>query len=78
MADPSIEQLLATVKSENRALADQLRQARSDLHCLGVSDQNRVLIYAAFSGAIGVVVGLGIGMSLTYPRVQKREDRSTK
>jgi hypothetical protein len=28
-------------------LGDQLRQARADLHRLGVSDQNRVLVYSA-------------------------------
>ncbi|MBK7829596.1 hypothetical protein, partial [Nannocystis sp.] len=45
MADTTLEQALAAVKCENHALADQLRQARSDLHRLGVADQNRVLVY---------------------------------
>ncbi len=68
MADTTLEQALAAVKCENHALADQLRQARSDLHRLGVADQNRVLVYAACTGAVGVLVGVAIGMSLVSPR----------
>jgi hypothetical protein len=45
----------------NRLLNDQLLQARADLHRLGVNDQNRALLYAAVSGAVGIVVGLAVG-----------------
>ena len=69
MTDLTLEQALAAVKAENHTLADQLRQARSDLHCLGVADQNRVLVYAACTGAVGVLVGVAIGMSLAPPRM---------
>ena len=69
MTDLTLEQAHAAVKSENHTLADQLRQARSDLHRLGVADQNRVLVYAACTGAVGVLVGVAIGMSLVPPRM---------
>lgn len=72
MADASFEQALAAAKSENHALTDQLRQARSDLHRLGVADQNRVLVYSACTGALGVLVGVAIGMSLVSPRAIPR------
>lgn len=58
------DQALAAAKSESRTLADQLRQARCDLHRLGVADQNRVLVYSALAGALGVVIGVGIGIKL--------------
>ena len=45
-------------------LADQLRQARGDLHRLGISDQNRALVCAAVSGALGILFGLGIGLNV--------------
>ena len=72
MADLTLEQSLAAITAENHTLADQLRQARSDLHRLGVADQNRVLVYAAATGAIGVLVGVAIGMSLVSPRAIPR------
>ena len=68
MADASLEQALAASKAANQVLTDQLCQARSDLHRLGVADQNRALVYAAATGAIGVLVGVAIGMSLVSPR----------
>lgn len=54
--DDTIDTLAA-----NRLLNDQLLQARADLHRLGVSDQNRALLFAAVSGAVGIVVGLAVG-----------------
>lgn len=52
---------LAKLATENKALSDQLRQARADLHLLGVSDQNRALGYAALAGAVGLALGLALG-----------------
>lgn len=46
----------------NRLLSDQLLQARADLHRLGVNDQNRALVYAAVTGALGMGIGLLIGL----------------
>ncbi len=70
MADPvlTIDQAMVALKTENQSLADQLRQARCDLHRLGVADQNRVLVYAACTGAAGVLVGVAIEISLVSPR----------
>ena len=51
-------------RTEARTLSDQLRQARADLHRLGIADQNRGLVCAAVSGALGILVGLGLGLSM--------------
>ncbi|SFF11190.1 hypothetical protein SAMN02745121_06998 [Nannocystis exedens] len=64
MATPNIEQALELARAEARALSDQLRQARADLHQLGIADQNRALVCAAVSGALGVLCGIGIGLSI--------------
>lgn len=48
----------------NRVLSDQLLQARADLHRLGISDQNRALVYAASTAAVGFLVGLAVGLSI--------------
>lgn len=64
MSETTLDQSIAAIRQENRTLSDQLRQARADLHRLGVSDQNRVLIGSAISGALGVLVGIGIGFKL--------------
>ena len=39
MATANAEQALELARAEARMLADQLRQARADLHRLGISDQ---------------------------------------
>lgn len=64
MTTANIEQALELARAEARALTDQLRQARADLHRLGIADQNRALVCAAISGAVGIAVGLGIGLSV--------------
>ena len=64
MADANTEQALELARAEVRTLADQLRQARADLHRLGIADQNRALVCAAVSGALGIVVGIGIGLNI--------------
>ena len=64
MATTNVEQALELARAEARMLADQLRQARADIHRLGISDQNRALVCAAVSGAIGIVCGVGIGLTL--------------
>lgn len=64
MPDPNLEQTLLAAKAEARTLADQLQQARADLHRLGVADQNRVLVCAALSGGLGIAFGIGIGLYL--------------
>ena len=64
MADANTEQALELARAEARTLADQLRQARADLHRLGIADQNRALVCAAVSGALGIVVGIGVGLSI--------------
>ena len=64
MADTNSEQALELARAEARTLADQLRQARADLHRLGIADQNRALVCAAVSGAVGIVIGVGIGLSI--------------
>ncbi len=63
MATPTIEQTLELARAEARMLSDQLRQARADLHRLGISDQNRCLVCAAVSGAVGIVFGIGLGVA---------------
>jgi hypothetical protein len=64
MATANVEQALELARAEARMLSDQLRQARADIHRLGISDQNRALVCAAVSGAIGIVCGVGIGLTL--------------
>jgi hypothetical protein len=64
MATSNVEQALELARAEARALTDQLRQARADLHRLGIADQNRALACAAVSGALGVLCGIGIGLSM--------------
>ena len=64
MVDTNTEQALELARAEARTLADQLRQARADLHRLGIADQNRALVCAAVSGAVGIVIGVGIGLSI--------------
>ena len=64
MATATAEQALELARAEARMLADQLRQARADLHRLGISDQNRALVCAAVSGAIGIACGVVIGFSI--------------
>lgn len=53
MADGTDDDL-ALARAETRILTDQLRQARADLHRLGIADQNRALLHAAVSGAVGL------------------------
>lgn len=64
MATSNVEQALELARAEARALTDQLRQARADLHRLGIADQNRALVCAAATGAAGVLVGVVIGLSI--------------
>jgi hypothetical protein len=64
MTTANLEQALELARAEARALTDQLRQARADLHRLGIADQNRALVCAAVSGAIGVLCGISIGLSV--------------
>ena len=64
MATANLEQALDLARAEARTLGDQLRQARADLHRMGIADQNRALTCAALSGAIGVLCGVGIGLSI--------------
>jgi len=58
---------LDLARAEARALGDQLRQARVDLHRLGIADQNRALLYSALTGALGLALGLGVGLYLRRP-----------
>lgn len=64
MPATNADQALELARAEARMLADQLRQARADLHRLGISDQNRALVCAAVSGALGILAGVGIGLSI--------------
>ena len=61
--DTTTQQALELARAEARTLSDQLRQARADLHRLGIADQNRALVCAALTGAVGLLVGIGIGLS---------------
>ena len=63
MAEATVEQSLEVARAEARALADQLRQARADLHRLGIADQNRALIGAAAAGGLGLLCGVMLGLS---------------
>ena len=62
--DTTTQQALELARAEARTLSDQLRQARADLHRLGIADQNRALVCAALAGAVGLLVGIGIGSSI--------------
>lgn len=64
VVDTTTQHALELARAEARTLSDQLRQARADLHRLGIADQNRALICAALTGAIGLLVGIGIGLSI--------------
>ena len=64
MPATNVDQALELARAEAHMLADQLRQARADLHRLGISDQNRALVCAAVSGALGILAGVGIGLSI--------------
>ncbi len=64
MATTTVDHPLEVARAEARMLADQLRQARADLHRLGISDQNRALVCAAVSGAVGILCGVGIGLTI--------------
>ena len=46
MADPvlTLDQAMVALKTENQALADQLRQARCDLHRLGVAEDRKSVV----------------------------------
>ncbi len=43
---------------------DTTTQQALDLHRLGIADQNRALVCAALTGAVGLLVGIGIGSSI--------------
>lgn len=62
MAD--VETALKQARAEAAALAEQLRQARLDLHRCGAADMNRTLIASAISGAVGLLAGLGLGFRM--------------
>ena len=64
VVDTTTQQALELARAEARTLSDQLRQARADLHRLGIADQNRALVCAALTGAVGLLVGIGIGSSI--------------
>ena len=64
VVDTTTQQALELARAEARTLSDQLRQARADLHRLGIADQNRALVCAALTGAVGLLVGIGVGLSI--------------
>lgn len=64
MANGTIEQALELARAEARTLTDQLRQARCELHRMGIADQNRALVCGAVAGALGLVIGVGVGLSI--------------
>ena len=64
MAASDLEKALQTAKVECATLAEQLRQARVDLHRLGADDMNRTLIASSISSALGLVVGLAVGVRM--------------
>lgn len=66
MAD--LETALNQARAEAAALAEQLRQARLDLHRCGAADMNRTLITGALTGALGLVAGLGLGFRMATKR----------
>jgi hypothetical protein len=50
------------LQARNATLSDQLLQARADLHRLGVADQNRALALAGLASAVGLAVGVFVGV----------------
>ncbi len=64
VVDTTTQQALELARAEARTLSDQLRQARADRHRLGIADQNRALVCAALTGAVGLLVGVGVGLNL--------------
>ena len=52
MANLTTEQALELARAETRTLSDQLRQARAELHRMGIADQNRALVCAAVAGGV--------------------------
>lgn len=68
MAD--LETALNQARAEAAALAEQLRQARLDLHRCGAADMNRTLLASAISGALGLVAGLGFGFRMATKRAK--------
>jgi len=64
MANLTTEQALELARAETRTLSDQLRQARAELHRMGIADQNRALVCAAVASAVGLLVGVGIGLNV--------------
>lgn len=66
MAD--LETALTQARAEAAALAEQLRQARLDLHRCGAADMNRTLLASAVSGALGLIAGLGLGFRMAMKR----------
>lgn len=68
MAD--LETALTQARAEAAALAEQLRQARLDLHRCGAADMNRTLLTGAISGALGLVTGIGLGIRMATKKVK--------
>ena len=58
------EEALARARIEVRTLTNQLRQARVDLHRLGIADQNRALLYATAAAALGLLAGVVLARQL--------------
>ena len=54
--------LTTELQARNATLSDQLLQARADLHRLGVADQNRALALAGVASAVGLAVGVFVGI----------------
>lgn len=68
MAD--LETALSQARAEAAALAEQLRQARLDLHRCGAADMNRTLLASAISGALGLVAGLGLRFRMAMKKAK--------
>lgn len=66
MAD--LETALTQARAEAAALAEQLRQARLDLHRCGAADMNRTLLTGALAGALGLAAGFALGIRLATRR----------
>ena len=64
MPAPNSEQSFQAAKTECATLAEQLRQARVDLHRLGAQDMNRMLVAGAVTSAAGLLVGLAVGFRI--------------
>lgn len=56
------DEALVRARVEVRTLTNQLRQARVDLHRLGIADQNRALLYAMAAGGLGLMLGVALGI----------------